>query len=132
MLSTIGSPQQFHERLLVELSGVPMSRFEVIDAVRDGATLVLQCEPREHEGSAESSFHSAEPSGRFAVTEVVQDGTSLVLQCQPKKTENDDAPRSRQDDPNPRQDDPNRVFYPNKRCEGLSHHDPRLFYEDLR
>ena len=125
MLSTISSPQQFHERLLIELSGVPMSRFEVTDVVRDGATLVLQCEPREHEGSAEPSFPSAGPAGRFAVTEVVQEGTSLVLQCQPKETENDDAPRSRQDDPN-------HVFYPNKRCEGLSHHDPRLFYEDLR
>lgn len=125
MLSTISSPQQFHERLLVELSGVPMSRFEVTDVVRDGATLVLQCEPREHEGSAEPLFSSAGPAGRFAVTEVVQDGTSLVLQCQPKEVENDDAPRSRQDNPN-------HVFYLNNHCEGLSHHDPRLFYEDLR
>lgn len=125
MLSTDGSPQQIHERLLVELSGVPMSRFEVTDVVRDGATLVLQCEPRGHEGSAEPSFPSAGPAGRFAVTEVVQDGTSLVLQCQPKEMENDDAPRSRQDDPN-------HVFYPNDHYEGLSHHDPRLFYEDLR
>lgn len=125
MMSTIVSPIPTHGRLLVELPDAPMSRFEVIEAVRDGATLVLQCEPRRDENIAETPIHSAMPASHFAVTEVVQDGTSLVLQCQPKETEDDDAPR-------PRVIDSIHVYYPNKRCEGLSRHDPRLLYEDLR
>ena len=125
MMNTIGSLFQPHDRLLVELPDAPMSRFEVTEIVRDGATLVLQCQPRGPENSAESSTPSAVPASHFAVTEVVRDGTSLVLQCQPKETEDDCVPRTSQDDPN-------HVFYANKRCEGLSHHDPRLLYEDLR
>jgi hypothetical protein len=125
MSHRIGSPNPMEGRLLVELPNAPMSRFDIIDAIQDGATLVLQCAPSEHEDSAESSVPPAAPAKRLAVTEVVQEGTSLVLQCQPKGAKEDDAPRTRQDDHS-------HVYYPNERREGLSCHDPRLLYEDLR
>jgi hypothetical protein len=125
MFSTISSPHQMDGRLLVKIPGEHLSRFEVTDIVRDGASLVLECEPRAQD-AAEASIHSSvDLASHFAVTEVVQEGASLVVQCQSKEAEKVATPRSRQDDPN-------HVFYPNPHCEGLSHHDPRLFYEDLR
>jgi hypothetical protein len=51
--------------LLVALPGQPLDRFEVTEVIREGTSLVLQCEPLERETDPEPLSHQDDSDSSF-------------------------------------------------------------------